>query len=64
MGSKYEKIGKNKVRLEFEIESSLVDEQMQAAYIKNRPSLQHTRLPSGKSPQKDHRSQVWQYDIF
>lgn len=52
MGSKYEKIEKNKVKLEFEIESSLVEQELQATYIKTAHKYNIPGFRRGKAPRK------------
>src|SRR5512142_2087724 len=52
MGSKYEKIEKNKVKLEFEIESDLLEQEMQAAYIKTAHKYNIPGFRRGKAPRK------------
>ncbi len=52
MGSKYEMIGKNKVKLEFEIESDVVEQEMQAAYIRTAHKYNIPGFRKGKAPRK------------
>jgi trigger factor len=52
MGSKYERIEKNKAKLEFEIESSLVEQELQAAYLKTAHKYNIPGFRRGKAPRK------------